>query len=191
LLGGAQGFFMPRPTAAQRASLIAGQPTPLLGAHSVGAPDGGPGLPITHWNRQAGDLRVAHFLGLHGLQVLPLLGWAMALLARRRRASHGSTAGDQAALRAVRLVVIGAGAYIGLMLATLVQALQGRALVSPAGWRGGGDGWPLVVGGLVMLAFAGLAWRQRPPSQDHGLHPAPPDTQPARPRASLPAPHAA
>ncbi|MEO7802306.1 MAG: hypothetical protein ABIR81_09915 [Ginsengibacter sp.] len=46
--------------------------------HTVGAPDGGAGLPVTGWSSDYGDLRIAHFLGIHSLQILPLLGYFVA-----------------------------------------------------------------------------------------------------------------
>ncbi len=84
-----------------------------LNQHTVGAPDGGPGLPGLGWSTRAGDLRVAHFLGLHALQVVPLLGWWLS-----RAVPH----------RAVLLTWLGALAYAGLVGTLFAQAVAGVPL---------------------------------------------------------------
>jgi hypothetical protein len=50
----------------------------MMGArlsHTVGAADGSVGTTILNWSKQYGDLRVAHFFGIHALQLLPLAGY--------------------------------------------------------------------------------------------------------------------
>jgi hypothetical protein len=123
LFGSAVGGIMPRPTAAQLDSLKAGQVTPLVGGHAVGIADGGPGLPVTGWTQQGGDLRIPHFVGLHALQILPLGGW---LIGRRRTRPAARRTGG-------RLMVVGGLAYLGVTGTLLVQALRGQPLLAPAG----------------------------------------------------------
>lgn len=46
-------------------------------AHNIGVADGGEGLPLLNWSTVAGDLRAAHFFGLHGLQIIPVFAWVL------------------------------------------------------------------------------------------------------------------
>lgn len=91
-----------------------------LGAHTVGAADGGPGLPVTGWSTEHGDLRVAHFVGLHALQALPLLAWLL---------QHwGTRLGLLARVRLVRLATAASVAVVALLT---WQAERGLPLLHP------------------------------------------------------------
>ncbi|MCP5271113.1 MAG: hypothetical protein H6932_07755 [Burkholderiaceae bacterium] len=80
-----------------------------------GTPSDAGGLPLLGWSRDGGDLRVAHFFGLHAMHVLPLVAWAMARWLPPRRA-----------LPAVTLFTV---AYTGWTLFTLLAAWRGQPLV--------------------------------------------------------------
>jgi hypothetical protein len=67
ILGAMVGGLMTRPTEPQLTEMRAAGRVAVVGAHTVGAPDGGPGLPGTGWSLQHGDLRAPHFLGLHAI----------------------------------------------------------------------------------------------------------------------------
>jgi hypothetical protein len=143
IAGASTGGLMTRPTEAQLAQAAATGQMPIVGAHTVGAPDGGPGLPGTGWSVEHGDLRVPHFIGLHALQVLPICVW---LLARRRL--------DNA--RRARLAVVAGGSYAALFLTLIWQALRGQAVVSP-------DAVTLTALLVLAVLTAGLAvWPFRP-----------------------------
>lgn len=111
------GGVMTQPTAAQLDDARTTGRLTVSGGHTVGAPDGGPGLPGTGWSTTHGDLRVAHFVGLHAMQALPFV----AVVAGRLR--RGSPA--------VRLVLIAAASHAALFGLLLAQALRGQSLVAP------------------------------------------------------------
>ena len=44
-------------------------------SHSVGTSEIVKTIPFLNWSLTVGDLRIAHFVGMHALQILPLLGY--------------------------------------------------------------------------------------------------------------------
>lgn len=153
VVGMAQAFLMTVPSAQQLAGWEAGGPVTIVGAHSVGAPDGvgvggaGPaaGMPVTGWRTDAGDLRVGHFVGLHALQVLPLVG----AMLRGRRLREPQRIG---------LVHVAGAGYLGSTLLLTWQALRAQPLLGPDVWT-----W-LALGGLALACALGATvalWRGR------------------------------
>ena len=119
ILGMGLGYLMTSPTAQQLAGWRVGEAVTIAGAHTVGLPDGGPGLPITGWSTQGGDLRIPHFVGMHALQVVPLLGW---WVSRRKRLPMRTR---------VALVSVGSSFYLGIISILTQQALRAQPLLRP------------------------------------------------------------
>ena len=132
IIGMAVAFSMTAPNATQMAALQSGQKLALYGGHNVNALVDGQTrmIPFLGWNMDGGDLRIAHFIGLHAMQVLPLLAW---WLLRRRNLSAG---------RQVALLWVAGGGYLGLTLLTLWQALRNQSIIAPDA--------------LTLVAFVGL-----------------------------------
>ena len=75
-------------------------------SHSVGALNDNSNLWILGWSKTVGDLRVSHFIGMHALQVLPVLSYYL--------------------IKNTKGTIVLAVLYGLLALVTLVQALQGK-----------------------------------------------------------------
>ena len=87
------------------------------GQSVVGVAPEGPGLPVVNWSTAGGDFRVAHFLGIHALQILPIASWLIdRLKALPTRA------------KATGFVAVSAG-YVLLMGFVFMQAINGVPLV--------------------------------------------------------------
>jgi hypothetical protein len=139
LVGMGLGFLMTIPTSAQLSDFRG-----ISGAHTVGLEDGGPGIPILGWSTVGGDLRIPHFVGMHALQLLPLLIILIELAARRVPLLR------EVSVR-YRIVLVAAASYVGVIGIVTWQALRGQSIVHP-------DAVTLAVAGaLLIAASAGLA----------------------------------
>ncbi len=121
IAGAGTGWLMTQPRPEQMAAMQRGERPYIAGSHTIGAPDGGPGLPITQWSRDHGDLRIPHFIGMHAWQLLPLL--VLGVRRVRKRANDRTEAA----------VLFGASALCAtVFIAALLQALAGHPLVPPS-----------------------------------------------------------
>ena len=136
LAGMAMATLMFTPTPEQQAIRDSGHKSQIMGSHGVGVPDDAAGLPIVGWSVDGGDLRVAHFVGLHAVQLIPLLAIGLLALARRQQALRSS-------LVRRNLIRVTATGHLGLVAVLTWQAQRGQSVVHPDG--------------ATVLALTGLA----------------------------------
>jgi hypothetical protein len=89
------------------------------GSHTVGAADGGRGLPFVNWSMIGGDLRIAHFIAIHAIQIVPLFAYILAQMAPIPTVKQRKFA--------VAALAIAVALAVG---ATFVQAAMGRPLLA-------------------------------------------------------------
>jgi hypothetical protein len=91
-----------------------------IGGHGVGGSSTDTdGLPIVHWSREGGDLRVAHFFGIHAVHVIAFFAWV--------RVHLGKDVASRGGKPAVWAFCI---AYTAFCTWTFLQAVQGRPFLA-------------------------------------------------------------
>jgi len=80
-----------------------------ISKHTIGAEDFTKGIPALNWSKNYGDLRVAHFFGMHALQIIPFLTFVLA--------------------NTKRDVYVISVLYFVFVTFTFVQAWQGKPLI--------------------------------------------------------------
>jgi len=83
--------------------------------HTIGVEDGGPGIPFFNWSTEGGDLRIAHFFGLHAIQIIPFVSWVISKTIKRNSVM-------------TFLSIAFALLYLGWILFTFYQAKMGQSL---------------------------------------------------------------
>ena len=79
-------------------------------SHSVGAINDNSNWWIIGWSKTVGDLRVSHFIGMHALQLLPLLSFYV--------------------LKNTKVTMLISVLYGLLAISTLIQALNGKPIIT-------------------------------------------------------------
>ncbi|WP_245400738.1 hypothetical protein [Nocardia albiluteola] len=127
VLGMALGYLMGF-TGGQTERDAAGHVVPLAAGHTVlhhpaATRDGVGDMPVVHWSTIGGDLRIPHFVGLHGIQVLIVTALALGAVARRH-----PWLTERVRARLIGILALG---YAGLVALLLWQALRAQPLIHP------------------------------------------------------------
>lgn len=94
-------------------SVVGGVMSVIL-SHSVGVEDGGAGLPFVNWSSKGGDLRAAHFFGMHAFQAVPLVAYTL----------------ERYKVKSLTLwTLVFAAIYLAIFAAVFVQAIMGKPLL--------------------------------------------------------------
>jgi hypothetical protein len=96
-------------------SLFGGYISSLQG-HTVGATDGMEGLWFLNWSKFFGDLRVAHFFGIHSLQIIPFFAICLNI-------SSKSEAHEKLYVRLFSFT------YLAFIVFVMIQGLKGIAFI--------------------------------------------------------------
>lgn len=88
-----------------------------INSHNVGGEIGGEGLELVNWSTIFGDLRVAHFFGIHALQLIPIFGYFISQNIDNQSKSR-------------QLVWGFSVVYFLFVVFTAVQALQGKPFIN-------------------------------------------------------------
>ena len=83
-----------------------------INSHNIGGKIGEAGLPLLNWSTLFGDLRVAHFFGIHSLQIIPLFGYYTSKRIINEK-------------NATSFIWIGSIIYLIFICSVMIQALKG------------------------------------------------------------------
>lgn len=109
------------PSSEQRVQANNGIEPQIIGTHSIGVTSECPEMiPFLGWNKEAGDLRVSHFIGIHTLQFLPLVAFLIL-----RFLPHLQNWQKR------NLIYFSAFGYLGIVLITFWQAKRGQSILQP------------------------------------------------------------
>ncbi|WP_306796367.1 hypothetical protein [Nocardia sp. XZ_19_369] len=149
-LMGYTGKQLVRDTDGKVVELIAGHTVIDPASRDLSPRDAAPGMPITNWSTIGGDLRVPHFVGLHGIQILLLTVIVLAWLAPR----YPWLRAERTRAAVVGVLALG---YTGLLAIVFTQAMRAQPLIHPdattlASFAGLSAGVALLLGAVYWRA---------------------------------------